>query len=137
MKDVNELIRAEMAAVKSIDAILGKLNEQSGKKELTSIRSNHVHAVDSLKRFASNSFKETSESSGPWEAFAASFTRGASLFGNKAAMRALKLGEEYGISKYKAALKEEGIDIAIRDLIRSQLLPQQEGHLNVINRYLQ
>lgn len=137
MKEVSELIRGEMAAVQSIDAILGKLNNESERSELSSIRMDHVRAVDTLKRFASGSdFSAGTETGGPWVTFAKSFTGGASFFGDKAALQALKIGEEHGLNEYKEALREEGVDMAIKDVIRSELLPNQERHLSVIDRYL-
>ncbi|HXH75645.1 MAG TPA: DUF2383 domain-containing protein [Bacteriovoracaceae bacterium] len=136
MKEVSELIRGELAAVNSIDAVLKRINDEMEKSELTSIRQDHVMAVDRLKRFVGNDFKADTQTSGPWGAFASAFTSGASLFGDKAALQALKVGEEYGIKDYKEALTDDTIDMSVKDVIRSELLPQQERHLDVINRYL-
>lgn len=137
MKDVGELIRGELAAVKSIDTVLYKVKDDIEKSELSSIRQDHVRAANTLKRFASSDTGNISDTGGPWAGFASAFTGGASLFGDKAALQALKVGEEYGIKEYRAALQEEDVDIAVKDIIRSELLPQQERHLSVINKYLQ
>lgn len=137
MKDVGELIRGELAAVKSIDTVLQKVKDDIEKSELSSIRQDHVRAANALKRFAASDVGTVSDTTGgPWAGFASAFTGGASLFGDKAALQALKVGEEYGIKEYRAALQEEDVDIAVKDIIRSELLPQQERHLSVINKYL-
>lgn len=136
MKDIGEIIQSEIAAVKSIDTVLHRVENDIEKSELTSIRQDHVRAVDRLKRFSTIDTSDVGHTGGPWSGFASAFTGGASLFGDKAALQALKVCEEYGIKKYRAALQEDAVDIAIKDIIRSELLPQQERHLSVINKYL-
>lgn len=141
MKQVDELIRGELSAVKSIDAILGKINDQKEKGELYSIRQDHFVAVDKLSRFAGagvkKDFEGTGTTGGPWASFASAFTGGASFFGDKAALKALKVGEEHGLNEYKEAIKEQGIDQQLKRVIQNDLLPTQERHIQVINRYLQ
>lgn len=136
MKQVDELIRGELSAIKSIDAILGKINNESEKGELSSIRQDHVIAVDKLKRFATGNVKDSTESSGPWGAFASAFTGGASFFGDKAALQALKVGEQHGLNEYREAIKEQGIDAGLKQVIQTDLLPAQEKHLRTIDSYL-
>jgi hypothetical protein len=135
MKDVSELIRGEMSAVKSIDMVLGKIKSDSERIELNSIRQDHVRAVDTLKRFSID-YKENTNTSGPWGAFASAFTGGASLFGDKAALQALKVGEQHGLNEYKEALEDDKIDSQLKSMIQSELLPNQERHLGIIDRYL-
>ncbi len=137
MKQVDELIRGELAAVQSIDAVLAKINNDMERTELSTIREDHVRAVDTLKRYAGADFKESTNSAGPWGAFASAFTGGASLFGDKAAVQALKVGEEYGMKEYKEALADNAVSSELRQVIQSELLPQQERHISTINRYIQ
>jgi hypothetical protein len=138
MKQVDELIRGELSAIKSIDVILDKINDESEKSQLYSIRQDHVMAVDKLKRFAGTDYKAPStESAGPWGSFASAFTGGASFFGDKSALLALKVGEQYGFNQYRKAIKEEGIDAGLKSVIQSDLMPTQEKHLQTINKYLQ
>jgi hypothetical protein len=73
---------------------------------------------------------------GPWVTFAKAFTGGAKLFGDRAALEALKLGEQHGIDVYRDVLREEGVDLAVRELIASELMPNQERHLTLISKYL-
>jgi Domain of unknown function (DUF2383) len=137
MKQVYELIRGELSAIKSIDSILGKINNESERSQLNSIRQDHVIAVDKLKKFSSTEVKETAESAGPWGAFASAFTGGASFFGDKAALKALKVGEEHGLNEYREALKEGTFDTGLKQMIQTDLLPTQEQHLRTIDSYLQ
>ncbi|HXH29828.1 MAG TPA: DUF2383 domain-containing protein [Bacteriovoracaceae bacterium] len=136
MKQVDELIRGEMAAVQSIDAVLSRIKNDMERTELTSIRQDHVRAVDRLKRYAGADFKNETTSSGPWGAFASAFTGGASLFGDKAAVQALRVGEEYGIKEYREALEDDSMNFELKEVIRSELLPNQERHISTIERYI-
>lgn len=138
MKQVEELIRGEMSAVKSIDAILDKIKDDSERTQLSSIRQDHVMAIDTLKRLSGGAeFKEETQSSGPWGAFASAFTGGASFFGDKAALQALKVGEEHGRNEYQEALSSGDLDSELKRVIQSELLPNQEKHLRTIDGYLQ
>lgn len=140
MKQVDELIRGELSAVRSIDAILGKINDQKEKGELYSIRQDHFVAVDKLSRFAREDVKkdlEVKEQAGPWGTFASAFTGGASFFGDKSALKALKTGEEYGLKEYQKVVNSSDVDQELKKVIQSDLLPTQEKHLQIINRYLQ
>lgn len=137
MKQVDELIRGEMSAVKSIDAIISKIKDANEVRELSTMRSDHANAVELLKAHASADVIDDSQSAGPWGAFASAFTSGASLFGDKAALGALKIGEEHGRQEYKEFLEEGSIDSELRNLIEQQLMPQQERHLKTISHYIQ
>lgn len=137
MKQIESLIRGEMSAVKSIDAILDKVDDQSEKSQLSSIRQDHVMAVDKLKSLSGAEFKEDTQTSGPWGAFASAFTGGASFFGDKAALQALKVGEEHGKNEYQEALSSGNLDSELQRVIQTELLPNQERHLRTIEGYLQ
>lgn len=137
MKQIESLIRGEMSAVKSIDAILDKVKDESERSQLSSIRQDHEQAVSKLKRFSDSEFKEETQSSGPWGAFSSAFTGGASFFGDKAALRALKVGEEHGRNEYQEALASGDVNPELKSVIQSDLLPNQERHIKTIDGYLQ
>lgn len=139
MKEVSELIRGEMSAVKSIDTVLGKIRDTKDIETLRSLREDHVRAIDKLKRYAGSDFRENEEvrSSGPWGNFTSAFAGGASFFGDKVAIKALKLGEEHGCNEYRELLKNSSISPEVRQVVENELLPQQERHLSTISKYLQ
>ncbi len=136
MKQIDELIRGEMAAVESFDSVLAKINDEDEKQKLSSIRMDHVRAVDTLKRFVRTDLRDNIKQSGPWGAFSKAFAGGASFLGNKAAIQALKVGEEHGIREYRVALEDQSIEPELKQVIRSELLPQQERHISMIEDYL-
>ena len=137
MKQVDELIRGEISAVESFRTVLPKIKDNSERTALDQMLQDHVRAVDKLKKFAESKFEEKAQTSGPWGAFTKAFAGGASFFGDKAALAALKIGEQHGINEYQQAVKDDSINAEVRTLIQSELLPNQERHIKTINKYMQ
>lgn len=129
---LDDLIRGEMAAVRTYDTALKKVKDKEDMKKLQAIRQDHVTAVEKLKTFANKEVKEDTKSSGPWGAFASAYTGGARLFGDETAMKALRQGEEHGINEYKEALEDETIKPELKQMIRTQFLPKQEEHIKTL-----
>lgn len=136
MKNVEELIRGEFSAVKSIDLILRRIKDSSEMDKLYEIRNDHFRAINRLKPFARPGFDKKSLSSGPWGLLSTAFSGGASFFGDKVALRALKVGEEHGVSEYKEAVNDKNFSAEVKQIIQNELLPAQERHLQTINNYL-
>jgi len=61
----------------------------------------------------------------------------AKLFGNKAAIKALKEGEEHGIKEYEKALEDDELPPECKALIRTRLLPQTQAHIPVLDRLME
>lgn len=133
---LDDLIRGEMAAVKSYTTVIGELDNSKEKTKLEKIRADHENAVSKLKTFASADVKEDTSSSGAWGAFASAWTAGAKLVGNKTALKALSQGEEHGIDEYKEALNDDKIKPELKQMIRTQFLPKQQEHLKTIKELM-
>lgn len=133
---MDDLIRGEMAAVKSYTTILGDMKPSKEKTKLEKIRANHENAVSKLKKFATADVKEDTDSSGAWGAFASAWTGGAQLIGNKTALKALTQGEEHGIDEYKEALNDDTIKPELKQMIRTQFIPKQQEHLKTIKELM-
>lgn len=140
MKEVSELIRGEISAVESINVVLRKIDNVKDRETLRNIREDHVQAVEKLKRYAGAEYDynaEETRTSGPWGTFAETFTGGASFFGDKAAIKALKVGEEHGVKEYRELLRNSDLNEDIRRVVETDLLPKQEAHLTTIEKYIQ
>lgn len=140
MKDVSELIRGEISAVESINVVLKKIDNERDREALKAIREDHARAIEKLKSYATDDFDYDAvktKSSGPWGTFAEAFAGGASLFGDKTAMKALKVGEEHGIKEYRELLRNSELSADVRRVIETDLLPKQERHLATIEKYIQ
>lgn len=133
---MDDLIRGEMAAVKSYTTVIGDLKDSKEKMKLEKIRADHENAVKKLKTFATADVKEDTDTSGAWGAFASAWTGGAKLVGNKTALKALTQGEEHGITEYKEALADDTIKPELKEMIRTQFLPKQQEHLKTIKELM-
>lgn len=133
---LDDLIRGEMAAVRTYDAALEKVKDKKELAKLKTIRENHVNAVAKLKTFATKDVAEDTKTSGAWGAFATAYTKGANLIGNEAALKALQQGEEHGINEYKEALDDDKIKPELKQMIRTQFLPKQEEHIKTLKTFM-
>lgn len=136
MKNIDELIRGEISAVESFDTVINRVKDVSELQELSVIRQDHQRAVETLQQFTDFGVEGNSDSSGPWGTFTTAFAGGASFFGDKAAINALKIGEQHGLNEYQEALNDDGVRPEVKAIIRSQLIPSQERHLALIDNYL-
>jgi rubrerythrin len=133
---LDDLIRGEMAAVRTYDNVLEKVKDAKEVEKLKTIRKDHVNAVEKLKTFAGKDVKEDTNSSGAWGTFATAWTGGAKLFGDEAALKALNQGEEHGIREYKEALDDDSIKPELKQMIRTQFLPKQEEHIKTLKSFM-
>lgn len=136
MKQIDELIRGEIAAVESFDTVINKVKDPAELDRLSEIRQDHQMAVEKLKSLVGTDFNDEIDGSGPWGAFTTAFAGGASFFGDEAAIRALQVGEQHGLNEYQEALADDGVKPEVKELIRSELIPSQERHLAIIENYL-
>ncbi len=133
---LDDLIRGEMAAVKTYDTALEKVKDEKEMSKLKAIREDHVNAVAKLKTFADKDVADDTKTAGAWGAFATAYTGGAKLFGNDAALKALTQGEEHGINEYKEALADDTIKPELKQMIKTQFLPKQESHIKTLKTFM-
>lgn len=130
---LDDLIRGEISAVESYDVALSKVKDSVEKDKLLSFRKDHAHAVEVLKKYAPTEVEMKAQTSGVWGAFTQAFTASASVFGDKATLQALKAGEAHGVQEYKEALDDDSIKPELKQIIRTELLPNQENHIQALD----
>jgi uncharacterized protein (TIGR02284 family) len=135
---LNSLLRGEMAALQTYGQVFEKLKDSDapGVEAFHQLRRDHRDAAEALQRFVQVKGDEPSRDSGPWGAFAKTVTGTAKLFGNTAALKALKEGEEHGVKEYQDALDDQSLPSEARSLIRDTLLPRQRQHVQTIDRLM-
>lgn len=133
---LNSLLRGELSAVETYNQALSKLGDTKGAAELRRIHSQHREAAATLRQHVEQHGGQPDQTSGAWGAFARAVEGTAKLFGNDAALKALKEGEEHGINAYEKALRDTGLPADCGTLIRSRLLPQARAHLPVLDRLM-
>lgn len=135
-KTLNALLRGELSATETYDQALAKFGDTKGSAELRSVLADHNKAVDLLRKQIQIHGGEPEESSGAWGIFAKSVAGAAKLFGDDAALKALKEGEEHGINQYERAVKDDNLPADCVTLVNSILLPQSRAHIPVLDRLM-
>jgi len=133
---LNVLLRGELAAIETYKQALDKVDRAEGGAELKEIQKDHIDAANSLRRHVHQMGAQPDLASGAWGAFAKAVEGAAKLFGNTAAIKALKEGEESGLKAYTEAANDASLPTECRTLITSTLLPQTRAHIPVLDRLM-
>jgi hypothetical protein len=133
---LNRLLRGELAAVETYQQALTRVSNEPGAVELRRIETEHREAAELLREHIVQRGGRPSDNSGAWGTWARAVAGTAKLFGNAVALRALREGEEHGVSSYDSALQDPNLDDDSKELIRTRLLPGTRGHLPVLERFL-
>src|SRR5262245_7696827 len=122
-KVLDDLLRGEISAAETYKQALSWVREQRKPEafDIRSIELDHGDAIRALRRIVLRSGGKPSDSSGPWGIWARTVEGTAKMLGEKAALKALKEGEEHGLKSYERALREPEIPSAGRDLILTTL----------------
>ena len=130
---LNSLLRGELAATETYQQALAKIGNEPGAEELRKIHREHREAANTLRQHVRHFGGQPDHGSGAWGAFAKTVEGAAKLFGNAAALRALKEGEEHGAHEYEEALKQDELAPECRALIARTLLPETRNHITTLD----
>jgi len=133
---LNRLIRGELSAIETYRQALDTMKDSPEVTELHALMVEHRTAAQALREHVKQRGGDPSADSGPWGAWAKVVEGTAKLFGNAAALKALKEGEEHGIKDYEAFLDDEAADDECKELVRTRLLPQAQAHVPILDRLI-
>ena len=133
---LNELLRGEIAAVETYQQAMAKIGSDPGAAELRRLHDEHREAANTLRQHIRGHDGTPGHGSGAWGKWAKAVEGVAKLFGNTAALKALKEGEEHGVKSYEQALEGKGLPEECKALVRDRLLPQTRAHLPVLDRLM-
>jgi uncharacterized protein (TIGR02284 family) len=133
---LNRLIRGELSAIETYRQALDKMKDAPEATELHSIMVEHRAAMQTLREHVHSRGGNPADGSGPWGAWAKLVEGAAKIFGNAAALKALKEGEEHGIKEYERFLEDPNADQECKTLVRTQLLPTARSHIPVLDRLI-
>lgn len=128
---LNSFLRGELSAVETYRQAIGKLERPAIRTTLAQCERSHEQRVRLLMDEIIRRGGEPASSSGPWGTFAKLVEGTAAAFGDKAALSALEEGEDHGRDDYKRDLGD--LDASARQLIETQVLPEQERTHNAIS----
>jgi uncharacterized protein (TIGR02284 family) len=132
---LNSLLRGEMSAIETYRQALEKAGTEPGAQDLHRFAKDHRDAADNLWHHIEQHGGKPSEGSGAWGSWAKSVEGTAKLFGNTAALKALKEGEEHGLKDYQDALNNKDMAPECLTLIRG-LVEKQREHIAALDRLL-
>lgn len=123
---LNSLLRGEMSAIETYRQALEKLGKETGTEQLRSMQRDHRDAADGLWHHVGRQGEKPAEGSGAWGAFAKAVEGTAKVFGNAAALKALKEGEEHGLKQYQDALADKDVAADLKAHLRGFAARQQQ-----------
>ncbi|MCA1852085.1 MAG: PA2169 family four-helix-bundle protein [Beggiatoa sp.] len=137
--DMNKLLRGELSAIETYQQALEKERADFGQaaefQQLSSILRDHQQAVDRLKTEIQRTGGTPVEDSGAWGTWSKIVMATAKLFGDKAALKALKEGEESGLKDCEDMLQSGTVPSEVKPLI-DNLAAQQQAHIRVLDGLL-
>ncbi|MEE2672080.1 MAG: DUF2383 domain-containing protein [Bdellovibrionota bacterium] len=133
--EVKDLIKGERSAVETYRQVFEKYGTDSTLDELRGFSADHKAAVRELLSHGESLQTDTPDSSGAWGSWAGLVTGVAKTFGEKAALKALKEGEEHGLKQYESAL-DKNIPENLKSQIRSTFIPNQKTHIQTIDNLM-
>lgn len=136
IRNLNALLRGEIAATETYQQAMAKLDGSTKAADLRRIHVEHREAANQLRQHIHQCGGKPDQGSGAWGAWAKMVEGSAKVFGESAALKALKEGEEQGIKDYQEAAKNDDLPAVCRGFIRSQLLPQTREHIEILDRLL-
>lgn len=132
---LEEIYKGEKSAAETYRKALKEVAGQPGSDDLMTLQHDHIDALQRLGSHLNMRAEDIPEGSGAWGAWANTVMSTATLFGDKAALKALKEGEEHGLKQYRSAV-DEAIDPQIRNLIRDTFIPRQEMHIRSLDQMI-
>jgi uncharacterized protein (TIGR02284 family) len=133
---LNRLVRGELSAIETYQQALDKMRDAPEATELQAIETDHRKAVRTLRDQVLQRGGTPDHDSGAWGTWAKFVEGTARIFGNTAALEALRQGEQHGIKEYERAMETDELDAESFKLIRNRLLPQAQSHISVLDRLI-
>lgn len=131
---LNKLLRGEISAVETYRQAISKLTGSENaalRPALEKMQQDHTAAVSKLGQFVSKAGGTPETSSGAWGSFANLVEGTAQLFGDSAALKALKEGEEHGLKDYENQL--DSFDADARAWVTGTAIPATRSHIQTLD----
>jgi uncharacterized protein (TIGR02284 family) len=135
VETLNSLLRGELSATETYQQALAKIGNANGSIELRRIHDEHRAAANEFRQHVHQMGGKPDQGSGAWGTFAKAVEGTATLLGNKAAMKALKEGEEHGLKEYESASRNKELPQACQDGLR-HLISQTRNHITILDRLM-
>jgi hypothetical protein len=133
-RQLNSLLRGEIAASETyrmaIDKLIQDGRDPNQVATLRIMQREHVQVAQIFRKRIAEMGGVSDNSSGGWGAWAKLAMGAAQLFGDSAALHALRDGEEYGLNEMRSAI--ENLDAGSAELVEKAMIPAQRRHIQRI-----
>ena len=137
--DLNKCLRSELSAIETYRQALEKHRQQYGQEpqfqQLSRMLQEHRDAAARLRALVQQHGGTPSTDSGAWGTWSKTVMGAAKLFGDKAALKALKEGEESGLKEYEAVTQDSGAPADVKSAVAALQARQQE-HIRELDRLI-
>jgi len=125
----NSLLKGEISAIETYVQAIEKFKDDPHVGDLIRIKSEHEEATQKLRNILIEMHAAPETDSGAWGAITKGIQATANLFGENSATFSLKQGEQLGKKGYESALDDIEVKPEVKNLIRGQLLPMVNNHI--------
>ncbi len=132
-KAMNRLVRGEISAVEAYESIIEKIDSKPELERLNEMLKNHRSNVNYFKKMALKHNELPDYDSGVWGTVVSLFVGSAKLFGNTAALKSLKEGEEHGVKEYQKLIENDDVPRHVKSHVRDEIMPTLRMNINSID----
>ena len=129
--ELNSSLRGELAAIETYRQALEKSRSEHGNdpkfQQLEKMLRNHEQAATQLQSLIQQNGGEPDTDSGAWGTWANTVMGASRLLGDRAALKALKEGEESGIKQYRSLIDDNDTPADVRD-VAMKLMKNDKEH---------
>ena len=139
--DLNKCLRGELSAVETYTQALDKARSDPGRgaelQQLSRILEDHRRAVSQLRSLVRQAGGTPSDDSGAWGAWSKTVLGAAKMFGDAAALKALKEGEESGLKDYRNATRDANTASSAAAGELAALASKNEEHIRTLDQLIE
>jgi len=133
---LNALLRGELAATETYQQAMEKWKSGPVAEQLRRIRDEHRSAANEFRRHIHDHGGKPDQGSGVWGTWSKFVEGAAKVFGERAALEALRSGEEQGAGAYGDALASNDIPEDCKALIRP-IQTKTHEHVSTLTNLMQ
>lgn len=134
--DLNACLRGELSAIETYRQALEKHRQEYGKEpafqKLADMCKDHEEAATRIRALVQQHGGTPSTDSGAWGTWSKTVMGAAKLFGDKAALKALKEGEESGLKQYRSLAEDPAAGPDVKNTA-SALVTRRQGHIRTLD----
>ena len=138
LDDLNKCVRSELSAIETyqqaLDKHRGEYGHQPGFQQLSQMLADHEEALSRLRNVMQQKGGTPPNESGAWGTWSKTVMGAAKLFGDKAALKALKEGEESGLKEYQDIVDDPTTASDVRKVVAANMSNQRQhiGQLDTL-----